>query len=77
MTKNKKNQKTMDAMVAVVKARGFIIDRYGNYKKTAGDSEYRYKFNTTSYRYEKKVGDSWIKLAGTYYKNVKIGGEQS
>ena len=75
MTMNKKNQETKDAMITAIKSKGFVGDRYGNYKKTVDDREYRYKFNTTSYRYEKKVGDSWMKVAGTYYKNVKIGGE--
>jgi hypothetical protein len=75
MAMNKKNQETMNAMITVIKSKGFVGDRYGNYKKTEDGREYRYKFNTTSYRYEKKFGDSWMKLAGAYYKNVKIGGK--
>lgn len=75
MTMNKKNQETMDAMVTMIKRKGFVGDRYGNYKKTVNGGEYRYKFNATSYRYEKKVGGSWMKIKGTYYKNVKIAGE--
>ena len=75
MTTNKKNQKIIDVMITAIKSKGFVDDRYGNYKKTEDGREYRYKFNATSYRYEKKFGDSWMKLAGAYYKDVKIGGK--
>lgn len=72
---NNKNQKTIDTMVTALKRDGFVGDRYGNYKKKTHGDEYRYKFNATSYRYEKKVGGSWMKLTGAYYKDVKVKGE--
>ncbi len=66
---NKKNQKVIDYIISIIEKRGFKQDVYGNYKK----DEYRFKFNQTSYRYEKRIDTkpiSWIKVGGTYYKNV-------
>jgi len=72
MKRNTKNQKIVDKMIETLEGKGFVMDRYGNAKKTVNGQLYRYKFNATSYRQEVKVGDSWMKVNGSYYKNVKI-----
>ena len=67
----KKNQKVINYMIDVISDIGFVQDAYGNWKK----DRYRYKFNATSYRYEKRIDTkpiSWMKIRGEYYKNVKI-----
>ena len=67
---NKKNQKVIDYMIDHIKIKGYKSDKYGNWKDKTG--EYRYNFNATSYRFEKKIDSKWYKLSGTYYKNVQI-----
>jgi len=73
MTPNKKNQKIIEKMKIQLESKGFVEDRYGNMKN---DGEiYRYKFQVTSYRYEKKIDTKptrWVKLSGKYYKDVNI-----
>ena len=73
MSLNTKNQKIVNKMIELLESKGFIQDRYGNMKDKTGI--YRYKFNTTSYRYETRIQNKpikWIKLSGEYYKNVNI-----
>ena len=70
---NKKNLKVIEKMKIKLESKGFTEDRYGNMKDRTGI--YRYKFNTTSYRYETRIQNKpikWIKLSGEYYKNVNI-----
>lgn len=50
------------------------FDRFGNAKNT-GDllkDQYRFKFQDTSVRFEKKYNDGWINLTSDYYKNMLI-----
>ena len=71
---SKKNQKVIDYIIRVISKAGYVPDRWGNYKK----GDYRYKFNSTSYRKEKLINTvptSWMKVSGTYYKNVPIKSE--
>ena len=73
MSLNTKNQKIVNKMITHLESKGFIQDRYGNMKDKTGI--YRYKFQTTSYRLEKKIDTKptqWMKLSGEYYKNVNI-----
>lgn len=74
MTKiSKRNQKVRDYIINLVKVKGFTEDRYGNWKNE--DGTYRFKFQVSSYRFEKLIDTSpksWIKLSGSYYKNVKM-----
>ena len=76
MTVNKaKNQETINTISKLISSKGFKVDRYGNYKKIINGVEYRYKFNPTSYRYEKKVIGSWMRVRSMYYKDYrKISG---
>lgn len=70
---NKKNEKVRAFIIDHIEAKGFKEDRYGNWKNENGT--YRYKFQATSYRYEKLINtfpSSWIKISGNYYKDVKI-----
>ena len=75
MTKiSKKNMKVKDFIINLIEQKGFVQDRYGNWKNEIGT--YRYKFQTTSYRFEKLINTtplSWIKISGKYYKDVKMG----
>ena len=74
MTKtSKRNQVVVSKMKEVLIAKGYHEDRWGNMKNS--DETYRFKFQATSYRYEKKIDTSptrWIKIGGRYYKDVKI-----
>lgn len=74
MTKtSKRNQKVRDYIISVIKQNGYTEDRYGNWKNENGSK--RYKFQPTSYRVEKRINTvpkSWMKIAGTYYKNVEV-----
>jgi hypothetical protein len=72
MKRSKKNQKVVDAMVKKAVATGYVMDQYANAKKTVDGREYRYKFGVTSYRYEAKIVDRWIRITGAYYKDVKV-----
>lgn len=70
---SKKNQTIRDDIVKVIKGRGFTCDAYGNYKNKEGDQ--RFKFNKTSFRFEVRIDTkpvSWIRLSGSYYKNVVV-----
>jgi len=73
MTMSKKNQTVRDAIVKVIKGKGFTSDAYGNYKNADGDR--RFKFNQTSFRFEGRIDTkpvSWMKIMSSYYKNVMI-----
>lgn len=62
-------------MITAIINDGYVVDRFGNYKKTIDGRIHRYKFNTTSYRHEISVDTtpkSWMKIAGTYYKHIVI-----
>ena len=68
---NPKSQKVIDYIIKVISKDGYESDRWGNYRK----GDYRYKFNATSYRKEALISTepaSWMKVSGTYYKNVPI-----
>ena len=72
---SKRNQKVKEYIIKTIESQGFTEDQYGNWKDK--DGTYRFKFQATSYRYEKRINTSpshWIKLSGTYYKNVEIDG---
>lgn len=71
MQTNNKNLETINKISALIENEGFKVDRYGNYKKIIDGDEYRYKFNPTSYRYEKKVVSSWMLIRGMYYKDYR------
>lgn len=65
--------KVKDFIINLIEQKGFVRDRYGNWKNGIGT--YRYKFQTTSYRFEKLIDTtppSWIKISGKYYKDVKM-----
>ena len=76
MTANKtKNAETIATISKLIIGNGFKVDRYGNYKKIIEGDEYRYKFNPTSYRFEKKVMGGWMRIRSMYYKDYrKISG---
>lgn len=70
---SKRNQKVRDFIITRIEAKGFTEDRYGNWKDATGSR--RYKFQATSYRVELCINTqpkSWMKIAGNYYKNVKV-----
>jgi hypothetical protein len=56
-------------------------DRFSNFKFTSGDKQYRVKLNTNSLRIEtlaeyeaslySPASKSWMKLTGSYYKDVE------
>ena len=74
MTKtSKRNQAVINKMKELLISKGYHEDRWGNIKNP--DETYRYKFQATSYRYEKKIDTTpphWMKIGGKYYKDVKI-----
>lgn len=58
----------------LMKSPHWEFDRWGN-AKNSGDflkDQYRFKFQDTSVRFEKRSGDMWVNLASDYYKNVLI-----
>jgi hypothetical protein len=62
-------------MITAIEKRGYTHDRYGNYKKDTDKGMFRFKFNETSFRHEKRIDTSppsWMRISGGYYKNVKI-----
>ena len=70
---SKRNKKVRDFIIKSVEVRGFTEDRYGNWKSP--DGNYRMKFQTTSYRYERRIDvkpSLWVKLSGKYYKDIEI-----
>lgn len=72
---NKRNKQTKTDMIETIKKHGYVADSYGNYKKTTDTGLYRFKFNETSFRHEKRIDTvpkSWMRISGGYYKDVKI-----
>lgn len=61
---NKENLR--EAFIQKYQALGWTLDRWGNLKK----ADARIKLNKISVRYEKKVGDRWVKLRGAYYSEL-------
>ncbi len=80
MTKTSENSR--NTLINLLTASGvWTEDRWGNFKYTGSNltGDYRFKFNTTSVRFEKKVifesGSvkyDWINIASDYYKNLKF-----
>ncbi len=76
MTISKKNDKVKTAIIANISEHGYTPDRYGNYLNA--NKSRRYKFNTTSYRFEAAIDTipkEWVRLSGEYYKNLAVNGE--
>lgn len=76
MTKKQKERKLEDIHNWAI-ANGWEEDRWGNYKKTTADGEYRIKIQKTSIRYEvkyDKVGDGspWARIRSGYIKDINI-----
>lgn len=55
-----------------LKTKGWTEDRWGSMKKTKNDKLYRFKFKDIVFRYELRVGDSWMRIGGGYYKDYEI-----
>lgn len=72
MTPTQKKRVSIEEIIVDL---GWVVDRWGNYKKIVGDSIYRLKFQKTSLRYEVKVTGSggWLNLRSDYYKNIEVG----
>ena len=71
MTKKQKFEK-ISFIKSVLKNKGWIEDRWGNFKRTVNGKDRRFKFQKTSLRYEYKYGSKWANMTSDYYKNVKI-----
>ncbi len=67
-----KNTKKVNEIKDVLRSKGMIEDRWGNFKETIKDNQYRWKFNKTSLRVERKVGKGWVRILSGYYKNINI-----
>ena len=78
----KTSETSRNTLINILKASGvWAEDRWGNFKYTGStlSGDYRFKFNTTSVRFEKKVvfdsgsvKSDWINIASDYYKNIKF-----
>lgn len=79
----KQKQLHIENIKNVLKSHGFVEDAYGNLKKINGKGQLtRFKFNTTSLRYETqlvyeatKYSDAykqWVRSKSAYYKDIEI-----
>lgn len=78
----KTSETSRNILINILKASGvWTEDRWGNFKYSGYNltGDYRFKFNTTSVRFEKKVifesgcvKYNWINLASDYYKNLSF-----
>lgn len=74
MTK-KQRQEHLDRIRAVLTENRWVIDRWGNYKKSMNGNSYRVKLQKTSMRVERSMGDGrWFNLVSDYFKNVTFKG---
>jgi len=76
MTKKQKDM-LLKQICDVLVSNGFEQDKYGNYKKEANGELYRYKFNSTSLRYETQCihsdgSKTWVRIRSGYYKDLSI-----
>jgi hypothetical protein len=72
MTKNSANGKSI--IVGLInQSKYWSFDRWGNAKNTGLLlGEYRFKFQDTSVRFERKTESGWFNVASDYYKNIVL-----
>lgn len=80
MTRKSANSKM--ALIDVLNSSpNWELDRWGNYKYcgTSLKGSYRFKFQDTSVRFEKKGTNTgtWLNIASDYYKNIVIDQNQN
>lgn len=47
-------------------------DRWGHYRLTFKDQDYRIKLQDLSVRFERKLGNDWVNRCSDYYRNVEV-----
>ena len=72
----KQKQEHIQAITDRLVSMGWVVDRWGNYKKTSSTGkQYRVKMQKTSMRLERKMegaGSGWMNLVSDYFKNIAV-----
>jgi len=76
MTKRQKDLK-LQQIKDILRSKGWVEDRYGNFKNESPTKTYRVKFQDISIRYELQWiradnSKDWINLRSGYLKDVEI-----
>jgi len=68
---SKKIQKKKEELKNFLRENGMKEDRWGNLKDETGET--RFKFSSTSLRFEKKRGkNDWVRIRSGYYSKIEI-----
>lgn len=65
-------QKQTATLKETIVNRGWVEDRWGNFKKEMNGHTYRFKFLKVAVRFERKYPGGWFNVSSDYIKNVEI-----
>ncbi len=68
----KKKLELIESIKTLLRTNGFKEDRWGHFKKIVNEEEIRYKFSSTSLRYEVNHSTGWIRRSSGYFKDLSI-----
>lgn len=68
----KKKMELIESIKTLLRTNGYKEDRWGHFKKIVNGEEIRYKFSSTSLKYEVNHSTGWIRRVSGYFKDLSI-----